>query len=87
RYAAEFFTPLFPSRSMKRLGRRLTALQDRLGHLNDGAVASGLLGEIGQANGFAGGAVRGFVAAQGGDVRDRMLRGWRRLHRFDPDWK
>lgn len=46
RYAAEFFRDLLPQRRVKRYVGHLTKLQDRLGHLNDLAVADHLLEEL-----------------------------------------
>ena len=43
RYAAEFFKDLLPAKEVKAYVRSLSALQDRLGHLNDLAVAGKLL--------------------------------------------
>lgn len=43
RYAAEFFGELLPAREVKAYIKSLSALQDRLGHLNDLAVAGKLL--------------------------------------------
>ncbi len=86
RYACEFFAPLFPGRGARRFIRRLSVLQERLGHLNDGAVAAGLMAELGVARGYAGGVVRGFVAAQAGGARFRIGRSWRKFHRLDPFW-
>ncbi len=86
RYACEFFAPLFPGRGARRFIRRLGVLQERLGHLNDGAVAAGLMAEMGAARGYAGGVVRGFVAAQAAGTRFRIGRSWRKFHRLDPFW-
>ena len=86
RYACEFFAPLFPGRGARRFIRRLAVLQERLGHLNDGAVATGLMTELGAARGYAGGVVRGFVAAQAAGSRARIGRSWRKFHRLDPFW-
>jgi CHAD domain-containing protein len=86
RYACEFFAPLFPGRGARRFIRRLSVLQERLGHLNDGAVAAGLMAELGAARGYAGGVVRGFVAAQAAGARFRIGRSWRKFHRLDPFW-
>ena len=47
RYAAEFFAPLASGKQSRRFLRRLAAVQERLGQLNDGSVAGGLLGELG----------------------------------------
>ncbi|MGK2898658.1 MAG: CHAD domain-containing protein [Burkholderiaceae bacterium] len=46
RYATEFFQSLRPAGHVKRYLRRLAALQDALGWLNDAAVADRLLNEI-----------------------------------------
>jgi CHAD domain-containing protein len=43
RYAAEFFAPLFPPKRTRRFLRRLAALQETLGTVNDGAVAGSLV--------------------------------------------
>jgi CHAD domain-containing protein len=86
RYVAEFCAPLFAGRGSRRFIRRLTALQERLGHLNDGAVAAGLLADLGAAHSFAGGVVRGFVAARSAGERPRIGRAWRRFHRLDAFW-
>lgn len=46
RYATEFFQALYPARRVDRYVRRLAALQDALGWLNDAVVADRLLHEI-----------------------------------------
>jgi triphosphatase len=46
RYAAEFFQSLLPGKPLKKRVRRLTALQDVLGGLNDMAIANGLLDQL-----------------------------------------
>ena len=46
RYAAEFFRDLLPKKEVKRYIKCLSSVQDRLGHLNDLAVASRLLPEL-----------------------------------------
>jgi inorganic triphosphatase YgiF len=43
RYAAEFFSDLLPAKEVKAYVKCLSRLQDRLGHLNDLAVAAKLL--------------------------------------------
>jgi CHAD domain-containing protein len=97
RYAAEFFAPLFPSRDTRRFIRRVTVLQERLGHLNDSAVASELMSEIGgnggslrsgtgRERGYAAGVVLGFVAAHTVGGRESVFRTWRKFRRADPFW-
>ena len=51
RYGAEFFRDLLPAKPVKRYVARLSDLQDRLGLLNDFAVADGLLPELQKGNG------------------------------------
>lgn len=46
RYAAEFFRDLLPKKEVKAYIKCLSGVQDRLGHLNDLAVASRLLPEL-----------------------------------------
>jgi triphosphatase len=88
RYAAEVFAPLFPGREAARFLRRLAALQEALGHLNDGAVAAGLMQALAAegGTGLAGGLVRGFVAGQAGETRDGIARAWKRLRKARVFW-
>lgn len=88
RYAAEFFTPLFPGHGTTRFLRRLTDLQEVLGHLNDGVVASSLMAELGApGQRLAGGLVRGFVAGRSQSARKGVARAWKRFRRCRPFWK
>ena len=87
RYAAEIFAPLYPGKVTHRFIRRLSRLQDRLGTLNDGAVAAHLLGEITSGNhAFAIGLVQGFVGARNSDTRERIDEAWEKFHRLEPFW-
>lgn len=87
RYAAEFFAPLFPGRPARRYIRRLSAVQERLGRLNDASVAASLMAELGSADRFAAGIVHGFVAAHSEGARIKAERSWRRFVRSEPFWK
>lgn len=83
RYACEFFAPLYPRRKSREYLKRLTALQEILGSLNDCAVASRLLLAAGpRRTGY----LRGYLAAQ----RDRQLeafaRAWPRFDQARPFW-
>lgn len=86
RYAAELFAPLYSGKATRRFLRRLAALQDRLGVLNDGAVADGLLGHLGGGRAHAAGLVRGFLAARAGGSRTKIKRAWERFRRLEPFW-
>ncbi len=94
RYAAEFFAPLFPRKETRRFLRRIGVLQERLGHLNDGAVAEQLMAQLGRSGGgtasdraMAVGIVRGFVAAGASRARTKSERSWRKLRRLEPFWE
>lgn len=66
RYAAEFFQDLLPARRVKPYVGRLSKLQDRLGMLNDYAVADRLLDELKGSNAQVArqaAYVRGYLAA------------------------
>lgn len=88
RYAAEHFAPLFGKHAPRRFIRRVAALQEALGHLNDGAVAAGLMAQLGPAigHGFAGGIVRGLVIADAPQTRQMIAHAWRRLREIEPFW-
>ncbi len=89
RYAAEVFAPLHPGRGQRRFLKRLAALQEALGHLNDGVVATVLMQALADAggDGLAGGLVRGFVAARATDTRAQVGRAWKRLRKVVPFWQ
>ncbi|HEX8405262.1 MAG TPA: CHAD domain-containing protein [Duganella sp.] len=61
RYAAEFFRDLLPAKPVKSYIRTLESLQGKLGHLNDLAVAQGLLAQIDGVEGAQ--YAQGYVAA------------------------
>ena len=84
RYAAEFFTSLFPGKQVRPYVQALRSLQDSLGCVNDAAVATGLLDEISEHNdALREGAalVRGYLAA----AREQRELGARKLwKKFSP---
>ncbi len=87
RYTAEFFLPLFPDKPARRFIKRLSALQEELGMLNDGATAAGLMAHLGRAErSYAAGLVEGFVAA--GTVASRAQVGgaWKQFRKTAPFW-
>ncbi len=89
RYAAELFSSLWPGKGPRRFIRRLTAVQESLGVLNDGAVAAQLMAELGGAGAeraFAVGIVRGFVAGRGAAHRREIARAWNRFRQITPFW-
>lgn len=93
RYAAEFFAPLYPARRAKRYLRRLAALQEALGTVNDGAVVGSLVRTLPAARGqaalgraWAAGALEGFAAARAATARDEAARAWRKVWSARPFW-
>jgi len=89
RYAAEMFSSLHHGKAAHRFIRRLSVLQQRLGVLNDGAVATGLLDELGGAGGrhaHAVGLVVGFMAARAEKIRPRIVRAFERFRRQPAYW-
>jgi triphosphatase len=89
RYAAEMFATMHHSKSAHRFIRRLSALQQRLGVMNDGAVATHLLAELGGPAGrhaYATGVVVGFLAARAEKIRPRIIRAFERFRRQPAYW-
>ncbi len=99
RYAAEFFSELYPRKKTGPYLKRLAALQEVLGHMNDVAVAENLLlpkegagnsGKDAQRNvqrGHAVGLVLGWhgrAAWEHGRELDKL---WRRLQASDSFWR
>lgn len=79
RYAAEFFRDLLPKKEVKAYIKCLSSVQDRLGHLNDLAVAGRLLPELenhGHAHdgAYARGWVGGTAQASAHGLRDALDR-------------
>jgi triphosphatase len=87
RYAAEFFSPLFPGKPTSRFIRRLAVLQERLGLFNDTTVAETLLRELSASPGYGSGLVLGFTAARGAGVRPKIAAAWARFRRREPFWE
>lgn len=88
RYATEFFAAIFPSKGVRRFLEHLAELQERLGQINDGTVAEGLLAELGlsREHGHAAGVIRGFIAARRDKGRGKINRAWAKFRRQDPFW-
>lgn len=89
RYAAEMFAPLHHGKAAARFIHRLSVLQQRLGVLNDGAVATHLLEELGGAggrHGYATGLIIGFMAARATKIRPRIVRAFERFRRQPIYW-
>jgi len=86
RYAAEIFAPLYSGKATHRFIHRLSRLQDRLGTLNDAAVASDLIAGLGGNHAFASGLVLGFIGAHNSGKRERIAEAWHKFRQAVPFW-
>jgi CHAD domain-containing protein len=89
RYAAEIFMTLYPGKATHKFLRRLSALQQFLGNLNDAAVAAQLLRDLGgpgSRHGYAIGLILGFSAASTATLRPSILRAWAKFEHQAPFW-
>ena len=92
RYAAEFFSPLFPSKRADEYVAALSKLQSALGRLNDLTVAGRLLEETVPAAAEPGlahavGIVRGWLAGSTGPELKRLREARRRFAHCAPFWE
>ena len=85
RYAAEFFATQFDTKLAGRYVRRLAALQEQLGWLNDAATTTILLAEL-RARGRAGGIVLGYTAAEAAFAMRDLPEVWKRFRDAAPFW-
>ena len=83
RYAADFFAPLFPARPTRRYTKRLAALQEALGTLNDGASVPGLMAQLTRVDG---GLAEGYAAARSAPAHDSIARAWQRFRKAERFW-
>lgn len=94
RYACELLGPLFPGKAPARTARRLAALQDALGRLNDLANAEAILAQLRERAGAASpaeaaraeGFVLGYAARSSAATRRELARAWRRVGKLEPFW-
>jgi len=90
RYAAELFAPLYPEKRVRRFLKSLAALQDALGHLNDGASAAGLLEQLRIQNApraQAIGVVEGWVGRGAMTARTDAVEAWQSFLKREPFWR
>ena len=94
RYATEFFQALYPKKHTKPYLAALKELQDRLGHLNDVAVAEQLIGSLIEQAGAdradlraAGGLVLGWHARGVADIEPATGSAWEEFAERKPFWR
>lgn len=89
RYAAEFFSGLYPRKASRRYLQALEDLQDELGVLNDQAVTGRLLEQIGAGGRLRdrpGGVIIGWIACNARLQLAGMARVWKRFNRCKVFW-
>lgn len=87
RYAAEFFSSLFPKRRVRPYVAALSTLQDELGAMNDAVVADHLLAGLAAEHSSAcaeAGYVRGFLALRNEQRIARLSRLWKKFKPMRP---
>lgn len=91
RYGAEFFSSLYPAETAEAYLSRLGRVLDRLGHLNDTAIATGLLGLLPPPRSHdLDEAIRAFDVWLGGratSAAPKLMESWQRYKRTDPFWE
>lgn len=90
RYAAEFFSGLYPGQAARRYIRALSRLQDEFGALNDQAVAGHLLAQLGGRNRLhdrASGMIIGWYACKTSAQLADMAPVWKRFRRCRLFWE
>jgi CHAD domain-containing protein len=98
RYTAEFFAPLYPPRAVAGFVKRMSAMQDVLGALNDVVVARTTLESLVDiddgtnavtpaALSFAAGMVYGWHLECAAHNWENAVKRWRKFTRADPFWR
>jgi CHAD domain-containing protein len=93
RYTAEFFAPLYRARDVKHYLKKLRALQNQLGALNDAATVRGTVASLVQddgstdaAMGFAAGSLVGWHGARVPRIARQALKRYRRFRKLKAFW-
>ena len=96
RYASEFFQELYPKKHTKPYLATLKDLQDRLGHLNDVAVAERLIGTLvneadrradGDSIQWGGALVLGWHTRGVAETEPATVRAWQEFAELEPFWR
>ena len=92
RYATDFFAGLYPAKASKPYLRRLSRLQDDLGHLNDVATLDDVLGRILEKSGGArtqraAGCLLGWYQREIYGNDGLLVRDWKSFEKSRPFWK
>ena len=85
RYATDFFAPLIPAKALARYRKRLAALQEILGQLNDITVGRELISSLKHRKGPD--PLDNWLATDHARVVKRLAGALKRLRRADPPWQ
>jgi CHAD domain-containing protein len=95
RYGMDFFAGLFPGKRVEAFRKTVARMQDRLGHLNDVAVASRLVHELvdplppgpaATAAALGGGQLVGWYAHQVAALEPETVEAWKAFRALEPFW-
>ncbi len=97
RYALDFFACFYKTKALRVHQKRLSELQDLLGHLNDANIARTLIEDILANEGgpgaapsaglaYAGGAVVGWHAEHGAATLKTLTKRWKKFSKLRPFW-
>jgi CHAD domain-containing protein len=97
RYAADFFACFYKKKDLRPHQKRISELQDLLGHLNDANVARTLIEDILANEGgrdqssaaglaYAGGAVVGWHTEHGAATMKKLTKRWKKFAGLKPFW-
>ncbi len=97
RYAADFFACFYKKKNIRPHQKRISELQDLLGHLNDANVARTLIEDVLATEGgrdpatsaglaYAGGAVVGWHTEHGAATMKTLTKRWKKFTKLKPFW-
>ena len=89
RYACDFFQTLYPGHATRPYLKRLSTLQDDLGHLNDATVAEHLASELARDDrqaAIAAAVVKGWYGHRLQAIDAHMVNAWQRFTKATPYW-
>lgn len=87
RYAAEFFSPLYPARSVRSFLAAMSGLQDALGEINDAATTNHLLLELSDIDPGTSCLVKGWVNCEARQRIGQLAPRWKQFKTITPFWK
>lgn len=87
RYAAEFFSPLYPAHASRIFLKAMAGIQDVLGAINDAATTNHLVDELSDIGGETRCLVRGWVGCDTGHRLSQAGLHWKAFRNIVPFWR